>query len=173
MRDGLGLVSTGVFIQPDQFSSSHCAGMMSDARAITAPKSEAFSPPTALLDPVLFVAGNNDLTHAERLFAKAYTDLGRPDLAGCVTGPTGRLHQRLRAMIGFAPIWGMIVGLEGILPVMWARAEQPGADQRGGTPPRLGEVTQDAQRTCSAKTQSAASLLEWCHLKRMQCGYVY
>jgi hypothetical protein len=93
----------------------------SDSRAITAPKSEAFSPPTALLDLQAFTSGSNTLSAAEFAFAKAYTDLGRPDLADCVSNPTGRLHQRLRAMIGFVPSFGMVKGLEGVLRDMGHR----------------------------------------------------
>lgn len=56
-----------------------------------------------------FEAGSNDLSPAENKLATSFEQLDRKDLAHCVR--TGKVHQRLRAMIGGIPSIGMIRGL--------------------------------------------------------------
>ncbi|KAF9072361.1 hypothetical protein BDP27DRAFT_428575 [Rhodocollybia butyracea] len=69
--------------------------------AYTASKSEAFAAPLALVDVEAFFDGVNDLSPGEEKLAKAYEELGRPDLAACVR--TGKVYQRLPMIVGQAP----------------------------------------------------------------------
>lgn len=62
-----------------------------------------------LVDIPKFQTGSNDLSPHEIQLAKAYTELGRPDLGDCVR--EGKLHQRLWSCIGSKPTIGKIQGL--------------------------------------------------------------
>lgn len=84
------------------------------------------------MDLEAFASGSNALSQAESLLAEAYDEFGRPDLAACIRGTVGKLHQRLRGMIGLKPQLAMIKGLEGVMLVMEAGDLVGGAGVAGG-----------------------------------------
>jgi hypothetical protein len=75
-------------------------------RASTTSKEEAFAAPCSLVDVQSFFEGSNELCEAERMFAQAFENSGRPDLSACVRN--GKFYQRLWMITGQAPDFDML-----------------------------------------------------------------
>jgi hypothetical protein len=73
---------------------------MTDSRAATTCKADAFAAPFAFLDRA-YRQGDNNLTSLEAALASAYDSLGRSDLGDFVR--TGKKYQRLTDMLQGCP----------------------------------------------------------------------
>ncbi|WVQ65206.1 uncharacterized protein L199_003379 [Kwoniella botswanensis] len=79
----------------------HITGIIDWEWAYVTSKTEAFSPPLAIILPSSFWEGDNTLSSLEEMLITEYVNLGHSDLAKCVQ--EGKFYQRLHILLGYHP----------------------------------------------------------------------